>query len=173
MPPRRPEPIEQALQAVDPVEALLSRLRDKVMPLIEQQRDPVQRSALLAALEEDLRDAFKVLGELESELREIRERCAGLWKTARKLRTKSKPRRGMARSSRPARRPSQPPSEEEKQAVREALQKRRAAAMGELCHLTGLIMFRVKRVLQAFEMEGKVKRFGERSGTRYRWTGDG
>ena len=160
---KRPEPLGEVVAAIDPIKSLLSRLQDEVIPLIEKQREPSQRKALLAAMEDDLKEVFKVLGELESESRALRKLCAGIRRTARKLR----PRGGKPR------RQGKPPTQVEKQAVREALQERREAGMSELCYATGLIMFRVKRALQEYELEGNVERSGERAGTRYRWTGVG
>src|SRR6185436_11931341 len=99
----RPEPVEQATEAVDPIKALINRFRDEVIPRIEQQRDPSQRKAMLARLEEDIRGAFKVLDDLDNDLQETRRRCTELFKAARKLRPrgKSRPRSRKLKLGRP------------------------------------------------------------------------
>lgn len=146
---RRPEPIEQVVEAVDPLKALLSRLRGKLIPLIEQQRNPGQKKALLARLEEDVRAALKVLDELDNRMRETRRSYAELLAIYRSF------------------------GQGIEEAVLDALRQRSSAAMGELCQATGYGQARVKRVLKALGDEGRVKRTGTTSGTRYRLTGTG
>ena len=166
----RPEPIEQAAAAVGPIKALLRRLKEGVIPLIEQQREPSQRKALLARLEFDLRGAFKILGDLDVELRETRRSCTELHRIARKLRPRGKPRPPARRRPGRRRRPPVLPTDEQKKAVLDALQERGAVAMSELCHATGFGMAKLKRILNVLREEGSVERSGTTSATRYRST---
>ena len=170
---RRPEPIEEALEGMSPIKDLVHRLGVNVIPLIEQQRDRNQRQAMLDELEEELRDVFKVLDAVESAVKETRRTCSGLRAVGRKLRPK---------------RPSQPPASEKggrtrtfpkyptnehKAAVLDALRRSRSQSMGELCHGTGFGMSRLGRVLAALREEGKVKKTGTTSATRYHLTAKG
>jgi len=162
----RPEPVEQATEAVDPIKALINRFRDEVIPRIEQQRDPSQRKAMLARLEEDIRGAFKVLDDLDNDLQETRRRCTELFKAARKLRPrgKSRPRSRKLKLGRP----HLIPTDEQKEVVLDAIRKRGSLAMGELCHATGYGLAKLKRTLKTLREEGIVERSGATSGTRYR-----
>ena len=168
----RPEPVEQAADAVDPIKALIRRFEDEVIPLIEQQREPSQRKAMLARVEEELRGAFKVLDDLDDDLRLIRRRCTELFRAARKLRPRAKPRPPARRRPARRRRPRQEPTDEQKNAVLDVLRRRSAVAMSELCFATGLGMSRLKRIIKALEKEGNVERSGTTSATRYRLTGN-
>ena len=170
---RRPEPIEQVVEAFDPIKDLLSRLKEKVIPLIEQQREPSQRRAMVAALEEDLRVVLKVLGDLENEARRTRGSCTELFRVVRKLRPRGKPRPPARRRPARHRRPRQEPTDEQKEAVLDALRKRGSVAMSELCYATGFGMARLKRILKALGKEGRVERSGTTSATRYRCTAQG
>lgn len=170
MPPHR---IEEVEQAVDPIKALINRFRDEVIPRIEQQRDPSQRKAMLAGVEEDLRGAFKVLDGLDNDLQETRRRCTELFRAARKLRPRGKPRARSRKRKLALCRPRLIPTDEQKELVLDSLRKRGSVAMSELCHATGYGMAKLKRILNVLREEGRVERFGATSGTRYRWTGEG
>lgn len=171
----RPEPVEQAAEAcLAPSEALIRRFEDEVIPLVEQERDPAQRLAMLARVEEELRGVFKDLDDLANDLRETRRRCTELFRAARKLRPRAKARRSARR--RPARRrpPRPEPTDEQKEAVLDALRRRGAAvAMSELCYETGFGAARLKRIVKALGNEGRAERFGTASATRYRCTEEG
>jgi len=165
----RTETVEAA-EAFDPIKALINKLRDEVIPRIEQQRDPSQRKAVLARLEEDLRGAFKVLDDLDNDLQETRRRCTELFKAARKLRPRGKPRAQSSKRKLALRRPRLIPTDEQKEVVLDTLRKRGSVAMSELCHATGFGMARLKRILKVLGEEGRVQRSGTTSGTRYQFT---
>jgi len=169
----RPEAVEQAGEAVDAIKALLGRLRDEVIPRIEQQQDPFQRRGMLDRLEEDLRGAFKVLGDLDNELRDTRRRCTELFNAARKLRPRGKPRPRSRKRKLALRRPRLIPTDEQKEVVLDAIRKRGPVAMSELCHATGYGMVKLKRILNVLRDDGRVERSGITSGTRYRAGGKG
>jgi chromatin segregation and condensation protein Rec8/ScpA/Scc1 (kleisin family) len=168
-----PLEIEQVAEAIDPIKALINRFRDEVIPRIEQQRDPSQRKAMLARLEEDLRGAFKVIDDLDNDLQETRRRCTELFNAARKLRPRGKPRARSRKRKLAVRRPRLIPTDEQKEVVLDALRKRGSVAMSELCHATGYGMAKLKRILNVLREDGRVERSGATSGTRYQCTTQG
>jgi chromatin segregation and condensation protein Rec8/ScpA/Scc1 (kleisin family) len=167
----RIEEVELATETVDPLKALINRFRDEVIPRIEQQQNPFQRRAMLARLEEDLRDAFKVLNDLDNDLQETRRKVAQLFKAARKLRPRGKPRPQSRKRKLALRRPRLIPTDEQKEVVLGALRTRDSMAMSDLCHATGYGMAKLKRILKVLRDDGRVDRSGVTSGTRYRARG--
>jgi len=164
---KRPEPIEQVVEAFGPIKDLLRRVEEQAIPLTEQQRVPSQRAAMVGGLEEDLRVVFKVLGDLENEARETRTRCTELLKVVRRLRPRGKPRPPVFTRTRAAR-PALVPTDEEKRAVLNAIGEfRGSASMGDLVRWTGFPMSKMKRVLKALKEEGEINRSGTTSATRY------
>lgn len=150
-----------AVEAFEPIRGLLRRFDDEVIPQIEQQREPSQRRAMVAGVEEDLTVVINVLGDFEHESRNTRRGCTGLLKIVKRLRPRRKPRP----------RPSDFPTEKQKEAILDALRKRRSMAMGELCYATGVGVAKLTRILKVLRADGRVERSGSTSGTRYRLAG--
>jgi hypothetical protein len=156
-----PEPL--TAKALDPLKESIRRLRDDVLPLLER-GSSTQRKATVKALESDLRDAFKVIDNLEGETRELRVTCRALFQAVRKHRRKT----SRPVLTAPRRSPEPVPTEAQKSAVLVALKKiGRPAAMSDLVFVTSFGQSKMNRIIKALREEGKIERSGSGAGTRY------